>query len=47
MYQLLSPAWLFYTGKAPVKYNLHQMDKSPEDLAEQRELHVYHFIISP
>lgn len=44
--KLKSPAWLFYSGKPAVKYNLHQMDKSPEDLTEQRDIYVYHFISS-
>lgn len=41
-----SQSQLFYAGKAAVKYNLHQMEKSPEDLIEQREIYVYHFISS-
>jgi len=44
--QAKSPARLF-TGKAAVKYSLHQMDRSPEDFTEQREICVYQFSSYP
>lgn len=43
----MSPAQLFYSGKAAVRYNLYQMDKSPEDFIEQKEIYVYQFISYP